>query len=302
MANKIKVIFKGLYKWIPTLKENTNVVTRDENTQAHLTSKGGYLGFDEATGDYLRTPSNGIIPNTSGVTGNIGTSSWRFNTGYYNYLNIASHIDCNAIYANNVLKRDGWWNNGSGQNVNNDINSIHFAYSNHNCPTNGIIATLTGTHNSYPLQIMGNYTNADMYVRSRNDDGAGWTSWRRVVMANEIADTGWVGCSLGYGISRYSTSQAPVQVRRIGQTVYLRGAVTNTTSWATHDSIITIPEGFRPDFLNVFVCQGSSSNRFLLEVNSNGVCAATRYSNNTTMNNTVSTGSWLNFFCSWLIG
>lgn len=46
--------------------EYKKVVTKDENTTAHMTAKGGYTGLDSATGDYLRTPSNGLIPNVSG--------------------------------------------------------------------------------------------------------------------------------------------------------------------------------------------------------------------------------------------
>lgn len=110
MANKIKIIFKGIYKWIPTLKDNTNIVTRDEDTQVHMTSKGGYLGFDESTGSYLRTPPNGLLPNMSGVNGNIGTSSWRFLAAYFKDLDIANGITSNSITSNNGMDCYGTFN------------------------------------------------------------------------------------------------------------------------------------------------------------------------------------------------
>lgn len=60
-------------------------ITGDADVTAHMTTKGGYLGFDETTGGYLRTPSNGLLPNISGGNGYVGTSGWPFNYGYFNY-------------------------------------------------------------------------------------------------------------------------------------------------------------------------------------------------------------------------
>jgi len=50
----------------------------------------GYYGLctpDAENWDWIRTTQNGIIPFQSGGYSNIGTSSWRFNEGWFNYLN-----------------------------------------------------------------------------------------------------------------------------------------------------------------------------------------------------------------------
>lgn len=45
---------------------------------------GSYPGI--ATANYIRTPTSGIIPKTSGGSGSVGTSGWPFNSGYFNNL------------------------------------------------------------------------------------------------------------------------------------------------------------------------------------------------------------------------
>lgn len=63
--------------------EYKKVVTKTSDVTAHMTAKSGILGLDEATGAYLRTPVNGLIPNVSGGSGYVGTSKWPFNYGYF---------------------------------------------------------------------------------------------------------------------------------------------------------------------------------------------------------------------------
>lgn len=63
--------------------EYKKVVTKTSDVTAHMTAKSGILGFDEATGDYLRAPVNGLLPNVSGGSGYVGTSGWPFNYGYF---------------------------------------------------------------------------------------------------------------------------------------------------------------------------------------------------------------------------
>jgi hypothetical protein len=45
---------------------------------------GSYPGI--ATANYIRTPTSGIIPKTSGGSGSVGTSGWPFNSGYFKNL------------------------------------------------------------------------------------------------------------------------------------------------------------------------------------------------------------------------
>ena len=89
------------------------------------------------------------------------------------------------------LPYNGWWANGSGQDVNN-ANGMIFAYANHkNSPFSsawGIITTFDYTYNSdYKFQLAANcYSNA-MYYRSRSNERGGWASWAQVI------DTGNIG-------------------------------------------------------------------------------------------------------------
>lgn len=121
------------------------------------------------------------------------------------------------------------------------------------------------------------------------------------IKATNYGDSGWVDCSMGNGISANSGTYNRPQVRKMGKVVHLRGIVTNSTTWQTHDSFITIPAGYRPSLNEYFVLQGSGSNRYLLTVASGGKCVAQKYSNNATANNTVPAGSWLSVHASWMI-
>lgn len=119
---------------------------------------------------------------------------------------------------------------------------------------------------------------------------------------SKLYDSGWQDVTYGYKIEPYDNDKQKPKIRRIGDIVYLRGAVKNLDSWTTHDSIITIPEEFCPIGCQHYsIQQGSGSNRYLLTINENGKCEASRYSNNTTMNNSVPVESWLNMYTSWFI-
>lgn len=117
--------------------------------------------------------------------------------------------------------------------------------------------------------------------------------------AENLFDSGWVDCSMGYGISAYN-SGSNIRVRKKNGIVFLEGVATNSTTWTEHESIISFREDFAPARSCSFVMQGSGSNRWLLYVQPNGVCTASRYSNNETMSNTVPKNSWLCMNASWI--
>lgn len=114
-----------------------------------------------------------------------------------------------------------------------------------------------------------------------------------------IEDTGWVECKYGNGIVPY-TSNSNARVRKIGNIVFLQGALKNNTAWSTHDSILTFDKKFAPSQESRFLCQGSGLNRFLLTVRTTGICKVERYG--TTKSITVETGAWLNVFATWVTG
>lgn len=117
--------------------------------------------------------------------------------------------------------------------------------------------------------------------------------------AENLFDSGWVNCSMGYGISAYN-SDSNIRVRKKNGIVFLEGVATNSTTWTEHDNIISFREDFAPARSCSFVMQGSGSNRWLLYVQPDGVCTASRYSNNGTMSNTVPKNSWLCMNASWI--
>ena len=57
-----------------------------------------------------------------------------------------------------------------------------------------------------------------------------------------IEDSGWLNLSLADGIQSYGSTQIP-QYRKIGNTVYIRGAVKNVMNVGI---IGTLPAGYRP--------------------------------------------------------
>lgn len=122
-----------------------------------------------------------------------------------------------------------------------------------------------------------------------------------------VADSGWVNCTLNSNFQRYGSTEtyATLQVRKIANIVHLRGTVKNISAFTpSSDSshiVCTIPSGYRPAYKMNTVMQGSGSNRFCSSVYPNGSVTVHRYSNNTTMQNQIPAGSYLNFEMSWVV-
>ena len=116
-----------------------------------------------------------------------------------------------------------------------------------------------------------------------------------------IEDTGWIECKYGNGIVPY-TSNSNARVRKIGNIVFLQGALKNNTAWSTHDSILTFDKKFAPSQESRFLCQGSGLNRFLLTVRTTGICKVERYGTNQSQGITIKKGAWLNVFATWVTG
>lgn len=119
------------------------------------------------------------------------------------------------------------------------------------------------------------------------------------LLNGKLADSGWVACGMGNGLSA-AEGQAP-SVRKIGNTVYLRGSVTNSTSWSSHDSFLTIPSGYRPSVSARFIQWGYGTYRYTLSVEANGTCVADHVTNNQNGDFKIPSGSTLRINCSWLV-
>ena len=83
---------------------NNTKVTKTSGTEVEFTTDGAYLGFSKASGSYLRTPSSGLIPNVSGGSGNIGTSGWPFNYGYFKNLYLNGVLLLNVFFPVGSIK------------------------------------------------------------------------------------------------------------------------------------------------------------------------------------------------------
>ena len=69
------------------IPNNLTVKGRRPILERHV---NGYYGFctpEADDGDWIRTTRNGLIPYQSGGYSSLGTSSWRFNDGWFNNLN-----------------------------------------------------------------------------------------------------------------------------------------------------------------------------------------------------------------------
>ncbi len=90
-------------------------------------------------------------------------------------------------------------------------------------------------------------------------------------------------------------------VRKIGKQVYLRGKIKVGDSWSKHNSFITIPSGYRPNVQWVFVQHAYGTFRYLLSVNTNGVCIAEGLVNDSYGNYEIPAGQNLDLYATWTI-
>ena len=118
-----------------------------------------------------------------------------------------------------------------------------------------------------------------IYKRYEN---AGWKDWQELTLletSGEVYDTGWKSVEGGDGISAWSTTDAP-KIRRVGKTVELVGIITNSTSFANHDSLFrNIPEDMRPS-RNVWSIQEGhlgTTNRWMMTINPGGTVSFDYY-------------------------
>ncbi len=116
-----------------------------------------------------------------------------------------------------------------------------------------------------------------------------------------IKDTGWIDATLTSSFTMYSTDDV-CQYRKIGKYVQLRGVVKPTAALAgslTGVVIFTLPAEFTPSRPCKFVCQGSSVNRWLLQVDTDGNVSFARYGTSSLAQAGVN--AWLTFDVGYLI-
>lgn len=82
-----------------------------------------------------------------------------------------------------------------------------------------------------------------MIFNLKDNEMNNYITWVYNDLLNRIADTGWVSLELLNGVKLY-TAGYDLQVRRIGNTVYMRGRITGLTAHPT--TIAVLPQRFRP--------------------------------------------------------
>ena len=117
-----------------------------------------------------------------------------------------------------------------------------------------------------------------------------------------LVDSGWKTATLSSAFANYS-ERAPLQFRRVGKTVEIRGAVKPTAEIAVSDTwytIFTLPLGYRPSRPKTVTQQGSGASIWLSSVDANGNVSFSRYRSGTSYV-AAPTTVWLNLYLNFLI-
>lgn len=122
-------------------------------------------------------------------------------------------------------------------------------------------------------------------------------------MNGKTYDTGWKSVECGYGISAWSATDAP-KIRRVGKTVELVGIITNSTSFADHDSLFrNISEDMRPSRNVWSIQQGDIKNkttaRWMMTINPKGTVSFDYYGFSGPL--TISTGMCIPVHAVWMV-
>ena len=131
--------------------------------------------------------------------------------------------------------------------------------------------------------------------------GATTAEQARINLGIELDDTGWIDATLTSKFTLYNADSV-CQYRKIGKYVQLRGVVKPTAALAgslTGVVMFTLPTEFIPSQLCNFVCQGSSVNKWLMQVSANGNVSFSRYGASSLAQ--AGTNAWLPFYVGYLI-
>lgn len=129
------------------------------------------------------------------------------------------------------------------QNLDDLTGEIIFGYGN-NClnrpnGANGYLINIPHCKSpeTYNTQIWITRPKAGLFIR--NMEGGAWTAWTPI-----YSDSGWAALPLASGVSQQNESVYPCRYRRLGNVVYVDGAVKGFTE--IQKVVATLPEGYRP--------------------------------------------------------
>lgn len=187
---------------------------------------------------------------------------------------IAEHEkDINALLKNGVISKpisstfdsskiSTWTENGVYLTASSGIIDLPKGWSQ---GRHTVVVFSTGNDN-YSFQLITPYAgtvtaNKKIAFRSNIIEGSEWKE------LSDGTDTGWTTIELLNDVLPYNTVE-PLQYRKVGNMVYLRGAVKNITK--TGVVIANLPTGFRPKFSTPFAMPGTANRFNRLIVSSNG--------------------------------
>ena len=139
-------------------------------------------------------------PGVDGLRHIVGTSNYRVLTSQNTYVTsgtgvingttitqVSNSDTVDGYHAGNFFRYEGWWNSGSGQNVNNALGMV-FAYSDHGAPGGwGITTTFEYDRNSpYRFQMHADGYNNRVYFRNRSADRGGWLGWKQIATTDMV--------------------------------------------------------------------------------------------------------------------
>ena len=132
---------------------------------------------------------------------------------------------------------------------------------------------------------------ADAAAGSQLEYTTNGTTWEVFVTSEYLAaqDTGWVNVTIN-GSGWTNVSSEPVQVRRIGKHVYMRGSAHNSTlTQGTTVTMGNVPAEFRPPQRVAFGVSLNTPANLFVRIETNGNITAGWYGTGT------ATGSWWGF-------
>ena len=127
--------------------------------------------------------------------------------------------------------------------------------------------------------------------------------WHNLIDIVALMTEDWTYPTLNDGFEVYEEGVSEVRYRKIGNVVYMRGAVKPKVEIPSNNvtTIFTIPSKYRPKDLNVNgIMQGSAMNRWCLSITTGGSVNVQRYGAENNIN--IPEGTWLNIDISYPLG
>lgn len=119
----------------------------------------------------------------------------------------------------------------------------------------------------------------------------------------QINDSGWQPLTLSSGYEQYNANNSPLEIRKIGKFVEIRGIIKPSASKTASTSSVqfaTVPSGYRPSYqFRSAICQGSGINRWHLTVETDGKLGWSRYG--TTSSIDLPSGAWMSVHITYMV-